>query len=232
MGPRMANAMNRARAWLMLALGPDAGPGRARRLVERFGSPEAGCALSRSPLAAAGVAAAALDGWSRAGELAARELGRLARLGASLRVWDDPGYPARLRAIADPPLTIAVRGTLEADELAVAVVGARRAGVYGRGGARGPAPGPGAAGARGGSGSGGDGGQGTGHGDRCGRPWRGARRRGADGGRAGDGRRRGVPALARRPRSRGGRERRPGLGVHLRHAAPAASLPAPQPAHQ
>src|SRR5215831_13559443 len=95
MGPRMANAMNRARAWLMLALVPELGPGRARRLVERFGSPEAVCALSRSALAAAGVAAAALDGWSRAGELA-------------------------------------VRGTLEADEPAVAVVGARRASAYGR----------------------------------------------------------------------------------------------------
>src|SRR5262249_43220556 len=124
MGPRMANAMNRARAWLMLALVPELGPGRARRLVERFGSPEAVCALSRSTLAAAGVAAAALDGWSRAGELAARELGRLARLGASLRVWDDAGYPARLRAIADPPLAIAVRGTLEADEPAGAPGGA------------------------------------------------------------------------------------------------------------
>jgi len=128
----MADAMTRARAWLTLALVPELGPVRPRRLVERFGSPEAVCALSRSALAGAGVVAAALDGWSRAGELAARELGRLARLGASLRVWDDPGYPARLRAIADPPLAIAVRGTLEADELAVAVVGARRASAYGR----------------------------------------------------------------------------------------------------
>src|SRR5262249_23227089 len=140
MSPRMADAMTRARAWLTLALVPGLGPVRARRLVERFGSPEAVCALSRSALAGAGVVAAALDGWSRAGELAARELGRLARLGASLRVWDDAGYPARLRAIADPPLAIAVRGTLEADQPAGAPGGAPGGGGPAGGGAGGGAP--------------------------------------------------------------------------------------------
>jgi DNA processing protein len=132
MGPRLADATSRTRAWLTLALVPGLGPARARRLVERFGTPEAVCALSPAALAGTGVAAAIVDGWSRAKGLAASELERLARLGASLRVWDDAGYPARLRAIADPPLALAVRGALEADELAVAVVGARRASAYGR----------------------------------------------------------------------------------------------------
>jgi len=44
----------------------------------------------------------------------------------------DPGYPAALRAIADPPQALYVRGRLvEADRMAVAVVGARRASPYG-----------------------------------------------------------------------------------------------------
>ena len=44
----------------------------------------------------------------------------------------DPEYPAALRAIADPPQTLYVRGRLvEADRMAVAVVGARRASPYG-----------------------------------------------------------------------------------------------------
>ncbi len=44
----------------------------------------------------------------------------------------DPDYPAALRAIADPPQTLYVRGTLrEEDRKAVAVVGARRASAYG-----------------------------------------------------------------------------------------------------
>jgi len=38
----------------------------------------------------------------------------------------------RLRHIADPPLALAVRGALAADEPAIAVVGARRASEYGR----------------------------------------------------------------------------------------------------
>src|SRR5262249_58847069 len=61
-----------------------------------------------------------------------RELARLARLGASLRAWDEPAYPTPLRAIADPPLVLAVLGALGNDAGAVAVVGARRASSYGK----------------------------------------------------------------------------------------------------
>jgi DNA processing protein len=128
----MADATSRARAWLTLTLVPGLGPARAHRLVERCGSPEAVCALSPAALANAGVTDAVAAGWAPASELAGRELERLAGLGASLRAWDDADYPARLRAIADPPLVLAVRGGLDADELAVAVVGARRASAYGR----------------------------------------------------------------------------------------------------
>src|SRR5262249_56202273 len=46
--------------------------------------------------------------------------------------WEDPGYPAGLRAIADPPVVLAVRGLLGGEVPAVAVVGARRASGYGR----------------------------------------------------------------------------------------------------
>ncbi|MDR7523690.1 MAG: DNA-processing protein DprA [Armatimonadota bacterium] len=45
---------------------------------------------------------------------------------------DDPGYPAALRTIPDPPARLYVRGHLPGDgAAAVAVVGARRATVYG-----------------------------------------------------------------------------------------------------
>jgi DNA processing protein len=47
--------------------------------------------------------------------------------------WDSPEYPASLRNIADPPPVLYVRGQLMArDEWALAVVGTRRATVYGR----------------------------------------------------------------------------------------------------
>ena len=60
------------------------------------------------------------------------ELAQLAALGASLCAWDEAAYPASLRAIADPPLVLAVLGTLASDAGAVAIVGARRASGYGR----------------------------------------------------------------------------------------------------
>src|SRR5262249_60110323 len=78
----------------------------------------------------------AAGGGAEAGARADRELAGLARLGASLRAWDEPAYPAPLRAIADPPLVLAVLGVLEGalgnDAGAVAVVGARRASSYGK----------------------------------------------------------------------------------------------------
>ncbi|HET6947555.1 MAG TPA: DNA-processing protein DprA, partial [bacterium] len=44
----------------------------------------------------------------------------------------DPGYPRALLSISDPPQTLYVRGRLaEADRIAVAVVGSRRATPYG-----------------------------------------------------------------------------------------------------
>ncbi len=48
--------------------------------------------------------------------------------------WDDPGYPPRLREIADPPALLHVRGDLEQTPLdpAVAIVGTRRMSTYAR----------------------------------------------------------------------------------------------------
>lgn len=46
--------------------------------------------------------------------------------------WEDPSYPAALRPIGDPPRTLYLRGTLrDEDKAAVAIVGSRRASVYG-----------------------------------------------------------------------------------------------------
>jgi DNA protecting protein DprA len=50
-----------------------------------------------------------------------------------LLTWDDERYPARLRQIAGAPPVLYVKGALTAaDELALAVVGMRRATSYGR----------------------------------------------------------------------------------------------------
>ena len=92
-------------AWLALAITPGLRPRDALTLVERLGSPRAALeTIDR-------------DGGLARGEAESRAI---ARAGATLVAWGDPGYPVRLREIADAPLALAVRGTLgDPDEIAI-----------------------------------------------------------------------------------------------------------------
>jgi len=57
----------------------------------------------------------------------------ISRLGVSLIADFEDSYPPRLKAISDPPYLLYVRGNLmKRDELALAVVGSRKATSYGR----------------------------------------------------------------------------------------------------
>jgi DNA processing protein len=119
--------------WLALALVEELTPRRAWGLVERFGTPRDVLAAAGDALRAAGVSPAAAAALARARARARAEVGRLAGCGAEVVAWTSATYPPRLRDITDPPLALCVRGTLvAADEVAVAVVGARRASEYGR----------------------------------------------------------------------------------------------------
>ena len=65
------------------------------------------------------------------------ELERLANAGVQVLTWDDPDYPPNLRQVFNSPPVLYVRGRIETrDEWAVAVVGTRRASVYGKEAAR------------------------------------------------------------------------------------------------
>src|SRR4029453_9586585 len=64
MRSREVEATARARAWLALTLVPGLGPGRARRLAEHAGGPEAACALGPAALARAGIDPASVAAWS------------------------------------------------------------------------------------------------------------------------------------------------------------------------
>ncbi|HLK09803.1 MAG TPA: DNA-processing protein DprA [Candidatus Binatia bacterium] len=112
-------------AWLGLSLVRGLGAAQALELARLAGGPRQ---VLTAP-AAAGLEAAAVAEALREAEV---ETARLAAAGATLITWGDGGYPARLRTIADPPLVLAVRGTLGGDEVGVAVVGARRASPYGQ----------------------------------------------------------------------------------------------------
>jgi len=123
---------DRTHAWLGLVCLPGVSARAARALVERFGSPAAVLAASDEALADAGHAAD-VSGLGRfAREEAAREYERVVALGARVVDLEHPDYPARLRAIADPPLVLIGRGTLDGEAPAVAVVGARQASDYGK----------------------------------------------------------------------------------------------------
>ncbi len=111
------------------------GPVRLRLLQSRFGSLSAAWRASEFELIAAG-----LDHKSVGALVATRktvqpeeEPARLERAHVQAVTWADAGYPKLLREIADPPPVLYLRGALsDADAWAVAIVGTRRATVYGR----------------------------------------------------------------------------------------------------
>jgi len=67
-------------------------------------------------------------GWERA----RTELDRAEREGVSIVTCEDPAYPERLRRIYDPPPLLYIKGSLDAADIPVAVVGSRNASPYGR----------------------------------------------------------------------------------------------------
>ena len=108
----------------------------AKRMAERFGSLAAAFEASESDLrTVVGIGPdRAQQFWSDLQQARADdELARAAKKGVKLVTWEDPGYPALLKQIADPPLVLYVAGSVEAlDRPAVAIIGTRRPTVYGR----------------------------------------------------------------------------------------------------
>jgi DNA processing protein len=125
-------AMMGGDAWLALGIVPGLTPRAAFELCRRLGGPGAVLGASVETLAAHGLGTRVAERVGEASALARRERARVARANAEIVTWDSPAYPARLRTIVDPPLALFVRGALTDPDEAVAIVGARRAGEYGR----------------------------------------------------------------------------------------------------
>ena len=123
--------------WIALNMTPGVGPRAAARLLERFGSAEGVYGALRAELERLRLRPEAVESIvlkDRHAE-AARELERLRAIeGAEVLILDDGAYPALLKEIPDPPVTLYVRGAwaecLEAP--CVGVVGSRRASTYGQ----------------------------------------------------------------------------------------------------
>jgi DNA processing protein len=124
------------RDWVALNMTPGIGPRAAAKLLERFGSAEAVYSATRAELEKLRLLPEAVDSII-ARDLFARaeaEIESVRRLGADLLILDDGVYPALLREIYDPPITIYVKGAWEAclDQPCVAIVGSRRCSTYGQ----------------------------------------------------------------------------------------------------
>lgn len=125
-----------ALSWLALSLTPGIGPGRGRKLVERFDGVERLISASLTELEAAGLPAGAAQSIAlgKSMELAADEMDRVKSLGGHLISQSDPNYPKRLLEIYDPPLVLYIKGSMEViGQYGVAVVGTRYPTPYGVG---------------------------------------------------------------------------------------------------
>lgn len=122
--------------WLALTRIKGLGCVSFKKLVARYGDPTRALSAAPSELAAIdGLQRDAIDGvvgFSQWAEVD-NELKRVRSAGITLVRYTDTDYPARLRAIADPPPLLYVKGALtDADDKAVAIVGSRSASDYGR----------------------------------------------------------------------------------------------------
>ena len=131
----MTESENDLRFWLAFSRIQRVGAVRAGLLEAHFGSMEQAWRANGGELAAAGLdrgtVTSILESRSKIDPDA--ELDRLQRSGIKAYTWNDPEYPARLKQVEDRPPVLYVRGKLlPEDEWAVAVVGTRRATLYGR----------------------------------------------------------------------------------------------------
>ena len=125
-------------SWLCLRAINGVGDLTVVRLVRAWHSPDAVLHASRDELIQRGCSSQLADAIRRGPDRAAyrsieRELKAIEDGHIEVRSLLDPTYPAPLKMITDPPPLLYVTGTLiEQDELAVAIVGARRATAAGR----------------------------------------------------------------------------------------------------
>jgi DNA processing protein len=132
----MPSELTEKQAFLALNALPGVGPIGLNRLLEAFdGDPRAALAADRRKLEEAlgpGPAAAAIRDW-RAHFDPAREEARMEKSGVIFLTGGDPGYPALLAEIDDPPVGLYRKGNYIFDNPCVAIVGSRRATAYGQG---------------------------------------------------------------------------------------------------
>ncbi len=132
----VASPRDRHAPWLALRRVKGLGCVGGKKLTARFADPAKIFSASRPELEQVeDLRADAVDGILHFNEWAEvdDEIARVRAAGITLVGFNDNEYPARLRAIADPPPLLYVKGALtDVDDKAVAIVGSRSASDYGR----------------------------------------------------------------------------------------------------
>jgi DNA processing protein len=122
-----------AAAWVALRSVDGLGDVAAYRLLQRLGDPTSVLDASEAILTGAGAAPRLIQALARVSRADAEaEVGRIRDAGARVIGRTSPEYPRLLREVPDAPLFVVVRGQIEVDAPAIAVVGARHATPYGR----------------------------------------------------------------------------------------------------
>jgi DNA processing protein len=122
--------------WFALKSIPQVGNVTFRRLLAHFGSPAEVLTATAAELAVVpGISRAVANGIPRVDTRKEAELmcRLLAKSGARLVTLSDAEYPMLLKELTDAPPYLFVRGALQTDLLAVALVGSRQASPYGLG---------------------------------------------------------------------------------------------------
>lgn len=127
--------MDTLRYWLGFNLVRGIGPVRLRMLLDFFGDIQSAWEAPEQALREIKLNRRSLGNFLKARRQVDLDevLRQVERAGAHVLTWDTPDYPNLLRQITDAPPVLFVRGTLTpADEWSVALVGTRKATVYGR----------------------------------------------------------------------------------------------------
>lgn len=126
--------------WLSLNMTPFVGPRAATKLLERFGSAEQVFHATRSELEALRLRAETVESILKREfhEKASEELEKVREIGGDVLILDDGSYPYLLREIADPPITLYVKGDWAAcfETPSIGVIGSRKCSTYGENAAR------------------------------------------------------------------------------------------------
>jgi len=128
--------MSSYREWILLGKIPHLGPKKSRELVEYFGSPQEVFSASFNKLSeipGIGKEIANIV-TNKARNISVEEdLKLIKKFNVQIITFQDTRYPFNLQNIFDPPPLLYVRGELrEEDKDALAIVGTRRATIYGK----------------------------------------------------------------------------------------------------